>query len=412
MTEEHLLAAGHTDNVGDNGVVAGNTILVDDHDRMVRLGITPSTHNLVVSDNQIEGCHIAIDMTSGASYVRHGLKITNNVLRKGRGPLFADLLVNGASRNDTIGIDVTGDDWVIAHNTIDDLRHTPHGLVNGVYAIGCDFRSRVQNAAPRRRCRFESNVLRKIGVLDAENGVGTGISANFSSPNAPTAFTVIGGNPPRISAAMHGLQSGDAIWVRSTGTLPTGLEEETDYYVRDVNNNDFRISSTLGGEAIQFSNDGQGAFSFGGFACYMDSHWLHNDFDGAGAAGWRMHYVGSWQNFTGRFVGNRTKRCVNFFEATQPPSTSMTVHDNTGTDMVSWQSRGHDAISVGSSSVTITHQLNGAPTEFTVLPTTPLTGASGSGQWYIDSITNTHFTVRTVEAVVGVDWEFDWVAKV
>ena len=65
-----------------------------------------------------------------------------------------------------------------------------------------------------------------------------------------------------ITSVAHGLSEGDLIQVASTTTLPTGLSASTDYYVRDVTTNTFKVSLTQGGTAVDISGAGAGTHTF------------------------------------------------------------------------------------------------------------------------------------------------------
>jgi hypothetical protein len=66
-----------------------------------------------------------------------------------------------------------------------------------------------------------------------------------------------------ITSNSHGLNNGDVIRVESTGTLPSGLEDDQHYFVRDVSINTFKLSFTRGGGNITFNGSGTGTLSFG-----------------------------------------------------------------------------------------------------------------------------------------------------
>lgn len=60
----------------------------------------------------------------------------------------------------------------------------------------------------------------------------------------------------------HGLHSGERIRFTTTGTLPTGLAIETDYYVNTPAVMDFFISASKGGSRIAWTNGGTGTHSY------------------------------------------------------------------------------------------------------------------------------------------------------
>lgn len=62
-----------------------------------------------------------------------------------------------------------------------------------------------------------------------------------------------------LTSAAHGFENGDIVQLRAVDTLPAGLSALTNYYVINSNVNSFQISLTLGGAAIDFTDDGAGA---------------------------------------------------------------------------------------------------------------------------------------------------------
>lgn len=59
----------------------------------------------------------------------------------------------------------------------------------------------------------------------------------------------------------HGLENGWKI-IFTGGTLPTGLTAGTVYYVRDKDSNTFKVASSSGGSAIDFTGNGSGTIKF------------------------------------------------------------------------------------------------------------------------------------------------------
>lgn len=70
-------------------------------------------------------------------------------------------------------------------------------------------------------------------------------------------------SPAVITWANHGLVAGTVIRFSSTGTLPAPLTANTPYYVRSqlLNPNDFTISATPGGAAVNTTSAGTGTFT-------------------------------------------------------------------------------------------------------------------------------------------------------
>lgn len=65
-----------------------------------------------------------------------------------------------------------------------------------------------------------------------------------------------------ITSAAHGLSEEDRIQVSSSTTLPAGLSASTDYFVRDVTTNTFKVSTTKGGAAVDITDTGTGVHTF------------------------------------------------------------------------------------------------------------------------------------------------------
>jgi hypothetical protein len=68
---------------------------------------------------------------------------------------------------------------------------------------------------------------------------------------------------PNVILAAHGLQNGDRIKFSNTGgALPTGLDNTTTYYVRDMASGSFNVALTSTGTAIALTGNGTGTSSF------------------------------------------------------------------------------------------------------------------------------------------------------
>lgn len=76
--------------------------------------------------------------------------------------------------------------------------------------------------------------------------------------------TISNASPAVVTSATHELYVNDIVWFETTGTLPTGLSVDTDYYV--VNNgitaDTFQIASSEGGTPINTTGAGSGTHSF------------------------------------------------------------------------------------------------------------------------------------------------------
>jgi microcystin-dependent protein len=58
-------------------------------------------------------------------------------------------------------------------------------------------------------------------------------------------FTVTIASPAVVTRTAHGLQTGDAVYLTTTGALPTGLSANTKYWVTRVDANSFKLATTL-----------------------------------------------------------------------------------------------------------------------------------------------------------------------
>lgn len=81
---------------------------------------------------------------------------------------------------------------------------------------------------------------------------------NYLSVQSSTAQTVtFNGTTNKVALTTHGFQDGEPV-VFAGGVLPTGIVIGTTYYVSGKGTNDFQISATDGGSAIDFTGNGTG----------------------------------------------------------------------------------------------------------------------------------------------------------
>lgn len=90
-------------------------------------------------------------------------------------------------------------------------------------------------------------------------------TVRWSGGTAPTltdntfTFTTDYATDDKLDATSHPLSNGDRVQVTTTGTLPTGLTANTQYFVINADTNDFELSSTEGGSAVDINtSDGSG----------------------------------------------------------------------------------------------------------------------------------------------------------
>ncbi|MSR87537.1 hypothetical protein EXS70_05245 [Candidatus Peribacteria bacterium] len=66
-----------------------------------------------------------------------------------------------------------------------------------------------------------------------------------------------------IAATAHGLLNGDRVaFTNSGGALPAGLSAVTEYFVKNSTTNDFQVSATPGGSAVDITGTGSGTHTF------------------------------------------------------------------------------------------------------------------------------------------------------
>lgn len=84
------------------------------------------------------------------------------------------------------------------------------------------------------------------------------------TPTAGVAFTVTAASPAVFTKSSHGLTAGTTIKLTTTGSLLTGLNTTTTYYVisSGLSTNSFRVSTTSGGSAVNTSGSQSGTHSY------------------------------------------------------------------------------------------------------------------------------------------------------
>jgi hypothetical protein len=94
---------------------------------------------------------------------------------------------------------------------------------------------------------------------------GNTITLKGSQYGSRSTVTISNASPAVIGWTNHGLVAGAPVTFTSSGTLPTGINSATQYYVMATNlhTNDFQISTTVGGggSAINTTSAGSGTFT-------------------------------------------------------------------------------------------------------------------------------------------------------
>jgi hypothetical protein len=98
--------------------------------------------------------------------------------------------------------------------------------------------------------------IRFLGFWSAISA-GTFYGSAALGAGAPKMFTATTADV--LTSVAHGLVTGDTVVVIDTsGNLPTGLAEETIYYVRDETTDTLKLAATAGGVAIDLTVAGVG----------------------------------------------------------------------------------------------------------------------------------------------------------
>jgi len=107
-----------------------------------------------------------------------------------------------------------------------------------------------------------------------------------------------------ITSAAHGLQNGDLLQFTTTTTLPAGLALATNYYVRDVTTDTFKVSATPGGTAVDITDTGTGTHTYHlmGRVIYVGD-WKHNTVS--------LHFI-TTPTMTVKFQGSLAEKAPDF----------------------------------------------------------------------------------------------------
>ena len=92
----------------------------------------------------------------------------------------------------------------------------------------------------------DSNTI-KLAATSADATAGTAISLTTAPSSDTTQYIYQGVNIENdtLHSASHGLNTNDVIYYDNTGTAIGGLSENTKYYVKKINDNEFKISTRL-----------------------------------------------------------------------------------------------------------------------------------------------------------------------
>lgn len=90
------------------------------------------------------------------------------------------------------------------------------------------------------------------------------MSDSFSKFYFTNLTSISNADPAVFTLTDHGLAEGDKIRLETTGTLPTGLDLLTDYYVvyNGITTSTFQVSSIPGGTPLATTAAGSGTHSY------------------------------------------------------------------------------------------------------------------------------------------------------
>lgn len=94
----------------------------------------------------------------------------------------------------------------------------------------------------------------------------------WAALSASSTVTITIASPGVATWTAHPLQNGDPVRLQTTGALPTGLAQNTTYYVVNSATNTFQLASTRGGSAINTSGSQSGTHT----AIYAPHGWGDN----------------------------------------------------------------------------------------------------------------------------------------
>lgn len=168
-------------------------------------------------------------------------------------------VVSGFARAHRRGAKVTLTDWGSLKRILALLNGTTN--FNSLVKLGYDGDPGLNSGDTNKFATVGyANNLVASGAPDA--GVATvGISEITAAPDVVLgAVTVTIASPAVATLAAHGLHAGDRVKFTTSGALPTGIVAGTTYYVigTGLTANDFQISATLGGSAINTSGSQSG----------------------------------------------------------------------------------------------------------------------------------------------------------
>jgi hypothetical protein len=228
-----------------------------DADWQISLAGDPGSGDLLSTNNlsDISNKTTALNNLSGVSYgaaqsltASQRTQARANIASTLKGHLFGcTLSTAGASAN----FGITAGEW--ADSTSVDLMALPSAYTKttGAWAVGSGNGSLDVGTIAIGTTYFPHLIKRTdTNVVDILTSL---------APGTSSAVTISNASPGVIGWINHGLQANAPVMLSTTGALPTGLTAATQYFVKtvvDVNN--FTVSATQGGAAINTSSAGSG----------------------------------------------------------------------------------------------------------------------------------------------------------
>ena len=96
-------------------------------------------------------------------------------------------------------------------------------------------------------------------MVDLNGGTAV-VTGGATSKQPTTTFTAA--TTDIVTAVKHSLKDGNEVILPTDGTLPAGLSTLTRYFVRDANEDTFKLTTTEGGTAIDVTDTGSGTHAF------------------------------------------------------------------------------------------------------------------------------------------------------
>lgn len=104
------------------------------------------------------------------------------------------------------------------------------------------------------------NAIGAFVALQQSGGCTCPITVSLETYQSVTSFNT---TTERVVKIAHGLSDGDLITFSTTGALPGGLSRGYNYYVVNKTADDFQVSQTLGGAAINLTTGASGTWNVG-----------------------------------------------------------------------------------------------------------------------------------------------------